>query len=1501
MRLACLVTATLAVTLGATADVPGPRASRAAHRASAPTTSQTARTATSPDRPPAGLSGEEWRGIRRSILESEYEVATFSEDRQGGTLHAANPRQRYSTTFRAQGIEMASAPDASSWRLGLSVTGYGHEGDVQPLPAVAPRAREDRVEYRRGPVTEWYFNRPDGLEQGFELDPPGPHHEGPLIIKMALTGGLQPSRPLRDTSGGGELVLADASGRTRVRYTRLAAWDRQQRPLRSSMRANVDGGIDLVVDARDAIFPVTVDPAFVHEAQLLGDSDPIGQAESHFGWSVSVSGDTAVVGAPFDDTGTDGGSAYVFTRTGTVWTEQQKLVLSDPAAGSFGLSVSVSGDTLVAGSRYETPPQAEKGAAWVFVRSGTVWTQQQKLLASDGAVNDSFGAAVAISGDTVIVGNPRGDTVAGLDSGSAYVFARSGTMWAEQQVLFPAGGASFDLFGTAVAVSGDTVVVGTPQQEVGPAQDAGSAYVFVRSGTSWPLQQRLVAADAAAGDTFGASCAIEGDTVVVGATMDDTAGGINAGSAYVFTRSGTTWTEQQKLLAANGLGFDYFGSAVSISGDTAAIGAPVSAGFAGSVYVFVRSGTVWAQQQEVMDPDNGSNKFGLAAALSGDTLVAGAPERNTLGGNDAGMVHVYVRSGTAWTAQQQMVSRDGAHDEFGASLSLSGNTLVVGAPSDTNLGGLEAGSAYVFVRSGAAWVQQARLRASDAAPQDHFGIAVAVAGDTVVVGAPGDDTPGGMDTGSAYVFVRSGTTWTEQQKLAGVGAVADENLGSAVAVSADTAVIGGPAYGVTTPGAVYVFVRSGTIWSQQQRLLASNGMLGDHFGAAVSIAGDTLVAGAPDTGLQEGTAYVFVRSGTAWSEQQALMASDTDDLSRFAAAVAVSSDTVVVGAFRHAPAGAAYAFVRSGTVWTEQQKLLPSDGQIYDEFGSSVALLGDRALVGAAHAGAAHTGAAYLFRRTGAAWTQQQRLLASDPAENDDFGGSAALSTDTAAIGAPGDDTLENRDTGSANVYREMLVSDVAATKTDGQSTAVPGQPLTYTIVVSNAGPDAVSAAAVADPLPAALQGPSWTCVASAGSTCAPSGAGNISDVVSLAAGGAATYVVTGTLAPAATGTLTNTVTVAVPSGTHDPSPANNAATDIDILTPETDLSLTKTDSADPVAPGDPFVYTLAARSNGPSNATGVNLTDVLPGGVSFVSSVPGPPTCTPGGGILTCALGPMNAGATASVTVNVTVNAGASGILVNTATITGAEADPDTTNNTASAATAVGIRDGELAHGSEAVYDLASLPGPAPDEDVFRIEQKPLSSYEVVVDATSGDIAAGSGPSVERLAPDGTSVLQASAPIGTGSSRSLRWRNSTALVVEGETIRVRSAGCSTDCGADDIYRIRVYETTYSVPRFNNAGTQVTVLVLHNPASYAISGDAYFRASSGSLAAVASFTLAPKATLVVNSASLPGAGGVSGAVTVAHDGRYGDLVGKTVALEPATGFSFDSPMVPRPK
>ena len=377
--------------------------------------------------------------------------------------------------------------------------------------------------------------------------------------------------------------------------------------------------------------------------------------------------------------------------------------------------------------------------------------QEAKLTASDAAAGDQFGLNVAIDGETAVVGARSDDTAAGTDAGSAYVFVRSGSSWSQQAKLTASDAAAGDRLGISVAISGDTIVVGADfDNDAGSF--SGSAYVFVRSGTSWSQQAKLTAGDGAAGDQFGFNVGISGETVVVGAVGDDS----GAGSAYVFVRSGTSWSQQQKLTASDAAAGDLFGFAVTIGGDTVGVGAPQDddgGSSSGSAYVFVRSGTSWSQQMKLTASDAAAgDQFGRnAVGLSGDTLVTGAPGDDTGAGSDAGSAYVFVRSGTSWSQQAKLTASDGAAgDTFGLSAGISGDTVVANASNDDD-GGTNSGSAYVFTRSGTSWSQQQKLTASDAAAGDQFGFSVSISGNTVVAGAPNDDD-GGSNSGSAYVF-----------------------------------------------------------------------------------------------------------------------------------------------------------------------------------------------------------------------------------------------------------------------------------------------------------------------------------------------------------------------------------------------------------------------------------------------------------------------------------------------------------------------------------------------------------------------------------------------------------------------------------------------------------------------------------------------------------------------------------------------------------------------------
>lgn len=393
-------------------------------------------------------------------------------------------------------------------------------------------------------------------------------------------------------------------------------------------------------------------------------------------------------------------------------------------------------------------------------------TQQGKLLAGDAAAGDFFGFTVSLSGDgnTAIVG-AHADDVNGADSGSAYIFVRSGSSWTQQAKLTPPDPAAGYFFGQGVSISadGNTVLIGAYGDSDG-GTNTGSAYIFTRSGITWAYQAKLMAADRAAGDIFGRSVSISGDsnTVLIGAHGDDDKGS-NSGSAYIFVRSGSTWTQQAKLVAGDGAASDFFGYGGSLStdGNTALVGGygnDDGGSNSGSAYIFTRSGSTWTQQNKLLATDRTADDFfgfGLSISGDGNTALVGAYGDDD-NGTGSGSAYIFTRSGSIWTQQAKLLAADAAAGDtfgYGVSLSADGNSALVGAyGADDN--GANTGCAYIFTFDGGSWTQQAKLLAGDATAGDFFGRSVSISSDglTALVGAYGNDD-NGTDSGSAYPFV----------------------------------------------------------------------------------------------------------------------------------------------------------------------------------------------------------------------------------------------------------------------------------------------------------------------------------------------------------------------------------------------------------------------------------------------------------------------------------------------------------------------------------------------------------------------------------------------------------------------------------------------------------------------------------------------------------------------------------------------------------------------------
>ena len=375
--------------------------------------------------------------------------------------------------------------------------------------------------------------------------------------------------------------------------------------------------------------------------------------------------------------------------TANVHAAEVKITASDGAAGDlFGGSVAISGDYAVVGAVKDDDADRYSGSAYIFKRNGDAWTEHAKITASDGAANDLFGGSVAISGDCVVVGAYMDDG-AGRESGSAYIFKRNGDAWTEQAKITASDGARVHYFGFRVAISGDYVVVGAP---------GNSAYIFKRNGDAWTEHAKITASDGETWDSFGFSVAISGDYVVVGAHRNDDAG-TDSGSAYIFKRDGTEWTEQAKITASDGAANDLFGRSVAISGDLAVVGAhgdDDAGSYSGSAYIFKRDGDVWNEQAKITASDSAADdNFGRNIAISGEYVVVGA-HGNDDAGSASGSAYIFKRDGTAWIEQAKINASDGAvHDLFGGSVAISDDYAVVGALGDGDAGS-QSGSAYIY-------------------------------------------------------------------------------------------------------------------------------------------------------------------------------------------------------------------------------------------------------------------------------------------------------------------------------------------------------------------------------------------------------------------------------------------------------------------------------------------------------------------------------------------------------------------------------------------------------------------------------------------------------------------------------------------------------------------------------------------------------------------------------------------------------------------------------------
>ena len=641
---------------------------------------------------PSAAQSDALHGLKSAdmqSLESAYRSAQLTAMPVVGGYQMRNPSKGLVGHFG--GRDFTVTPLKGDWSWGLALEGYGFEGSVQSVhDALTTHVEGNRITYQwDAHLDEWYLNDHRGLEHGYTLRkrPENPAGVAELTFSLDVLGDLIPEV----SENGRDVIFMGAAGEPVVTYAGLTVFDAVGLTMPAFFERHGDDLL-LTIDERQATYPLTIDPV-VQTAYLKASN---AGAHDNFGWGVAMSEDTVLISAVGEDSGATG-------------------VNGDGADNSV----------------------ANSGAVYVFVRNGSSWIQQAYLKSSNPDVFDYFGKAMAISGDTIVIGAP--------DEASA-----------------------------ATTVNG--------AQLDNSAKDAGAAYVFVRSGGVWTQEAYLKAPNAEAGDQFGSSVAISGDRIIIGAPGESSgASGINgdssdnsmhrSGSAYLFTRFQNNWSSQLYLKASNPDSMDGFGRQVAIQGDAIMVSAPNESSSSGGI-----------------DGDQSDNSM-----------------------SSAGAVYSYRLTGEVWTEENYIKSPSpDSADMFGNSISLSGRTCVVGAPwedsSSVGPGGDSAdnsksssGAAFVFDRGAQGWYQSAFLKASNAEQSDAFGKAVGISGDRIVVsainerssaiGVDGDQGNNSMvGAGAAYVFQRSAGLWTQEAYLKSSNTSKQDFFSTSVAINGNTVV-----------------------------------------------------------------------------------------------------------------------------------------------------------------------------------------------------------------------------------------------------------------------------------------------------------------------------------------------------------------------------------------------------------------------------------------------------------------------------------------------------------------------------------------------------------------------------------------------------------------------------------------------------------------------------------------------------------------------------------------
>lgn len=884
---------------------------------------------------------------------------------------------------------------------------------------------------------------------------------------------------------------------------------------------------------------------------LQSDSN---QSYRNFGNEIALSsdGNTLAVGAQFDNqAGVNAGAVYIFTRSGSVWTQQQKIVPSAPAGDALGMHVKISpdGNTLFLSTTYRTVGGvANAGAVYIFTRSGVLWTQQVLITSPDIRSDGRFGNRVFLSNDgqrfitsqvtstatpfvlscfyayekngaswdmkqrALPVSSRAGDRIGftlvaddGLTvvavsaylhqptnaaSGAVYIYRRKGHRFILQTKLYPEVNAASDFFGHELTMSGDGLhlLVGAYGTDVGVA-NSGSVFYYAYESNRWRLKQVIQSPNPTSNGGFGVQLQVspDGQTVIIGEYL----GNGGRGAAYIFTRSGSTWSLQAQLTAPDAAIGDWFGRETAINASVNCIAViatnAVSAftGSTGRIYVYRKIDNAWVLENTLTPFATNMGSFGRRCLINpqGTVLMAGTAAFDGRA-TDAGGVHLFSRMNGAWTYRDTIYANDPqASASFGARLVTNEDFtgMLVSATLHDSVRGVDSGAVYFYDLNMFDLEEVNKVSAPIGWPSTHFASSAALSSDgqMLVIGSINDNS----NTGCAYVYRREGLSWVLEQKLVGSTSAASSFAGRYIEVSPDGSTIAiGSEGNNSNRGAVYIFTKVAGVWTEQAELVGSNLSANSYFGRpfALSEDGNTIAIAAHIrlvSGLTSGVVYIFQRTGTTWAEEAVLTHPTPANSQGFGRGCDITLDgnTVVVGAHNDGTtvwgtaAGSAFVFTRTGSTWSAAVQLIPPFLETSDAFGACVKISDDGqvAFVGAHQTNSASQsdpGAIHVFRKVSGQWKHEAKLWMPDGRANDYLGNyfQIADNGNQIYVGVPGSD-MKGADAGAVIIFSyesgkwitkaRIAPSTLAAGHLFGASLAV--TPDAKMLVVVSSGDDA--------------------------------------------------------------------------------------------------------------------------------------------------------------------------------------------------------------------------------------------------------------------------------------------------------------------------------------------------------------------------------------------------------------------------------------------------------------